>query len=285
MGLKAGIEPVIYGLHNKIIAFGSYERDGSFPYVYNNEQNAIVMQDLDDDFVVTNNNNIKAYKSLVYKGKTYTIPIITNQIEYQVLNEIAKNNDAKISLIYVSEMYKSLHSDINEYGMLVAGFKYDQDPDSTYKFKTIGLRATYGTNDGEYGMFIWAEALQYDQDDDDNTTIESLVSTDKTFFRYNYELTNLTLMTTFEYNSDDDKLIMEYKSVEKNQEGDRLLSLDLELDCDDDNANFDPDQINNVITMPELGQNIEYSLYHIKTFGDKLNLNILEHQSNILVTL
>jgi len=284
MSLKPNYEPKIYGLHHNIIAFGSYERDGSFPYVYNNEQNAIVIQDLDDDFVVTNNNNIQAYKMLNYKGKQYTIPIIKNQIEYQVLNEVAKNNDAKVSLIYVSEMYKALHSNIDTNGMLTIGFKYDQQNDS-YKFKTIGIRATYGIKDGEYGIFLWAEALQYDQDDDDNTTITSLVTTDKTFMKYNYELNNLTLMITFEYNSDANKLYMEYKSVEKDQNGNRLLSLDLELSCDDDNADFEPDDINNVITMPELNENIEYSIYHIKTFGDKLNLNILEHQSNILVEL
>jgi len=284
MSLKSSYEGLIYNLNSKIISFGSFERDGSFPYVYNNEQSAIILEDIDSDFVVSTNNNIQSYKSVNYKGKTYTIPIVKNQIEYTTLDTIAKNNDAKISLIYVSEMYKVINPDIDENGMMVVGYKYDQQDDS-FKFKTIGVRATFGVSGSQYGMFVWAEALQYDQDDDGNTTIDSLVSTDKTFIPYDYSVENLTIMSTFEYNSDTDKLYMEYKSVEKDQDGNRLINFDYELNCDDDNAAFDPSLINMCITMPELNQTIEYSLFHIKTFGDKLNLDALEHQSNILITL
>jgi len=283
MSLKPNYEPKIYELHPNIIAFGSYERDGSFPYVYNNEQAGIIMQDLDDDFVTTDNNNIRAYKTVEYKQNKYTVPLIKSQIEYQIINAIAKNNNSRCSVVYVSPLYKALYSNIDSNGMLVLGIKYDLE--SSYKFKTIGVRALYTINNYQYGIYIWAEALQYDQDDDGNTTITSLTTSNKTFIPYNYSFDNVTMMTTFEEDTDNNKLIIEYKSVEKDQEGNRLFDFDFSLDTDDDNAKYSSNKIDSIITMPELNQSIEYSLYHIKTFGNKLSLNTLEHQSNILITL
>ena len=285
MALNTRYEGKVYELHPNIISFGSFERDGSFPYVYNNEQAAIMLEALDDDMKITIDNNIYQYKAVMYKDKYYTVPVIKNQIEYSVLNEIAKNNNAKISTLKVLQMYKAITESIDKYGMLMLGFRYDQDNDKTYKFKTIGIRGKFGIQGYQYGVTLWAEALQYDQDSDGNTTINSLVKSDEHFYSYKYDLEYLTIMNTFEYDQTNDKLLMEYKSVEKQPDGSRLLDLDFSLDCDDANAKFDPDKIYKYITMPELNQTVEYSYYHIKTFGDKLSLDTLEHQSNILITL
>jgi hypothetical protein len=200
-----------------------------------------------------------------------------------MLDIIGKNNNAKVSFIYVLEMYKTINTNIDDNGMLMLGIKYDKE--TSYKFKTIGIRGKYGVNGSQYGIFLWSEALQYDQDDDDNTTITSLIATDKVFIPYNYAIPNLTIMTTFEYDSDSDTLSIEHKTVNKDMDGNRLLNIEHTLDCSDDGASFEPGSIDEYITMPELNQNVEYSIYHIKTFGDKLTLNELEYQSNILITL
>ena len=78
MALKTSYEPPINGLHGNIISFGSFERDGSYPYVYNNQQEAIILVDLDKDFNETPNNNIVSYKDVIYKNDRITVPIIRN---------------------------------------------------------------------------------------------------------------------------------------------------------------------------------------------------------------
>jgi len=292
MGLKIGYEPKIYGLHPNIISLGSFERDGSYPYVYNNEQAAIILEDLDTNFKCIINNNITAFKKVQYKGQFYTVPVVTNQIEYTILNDIAKNNNAKLSILNVMQIYKAIATGLDINGMLLFGFRYDQDPEKDYKFKTIGLRGIYGNNNNQYGVFLWGEALQYNKLDSDGNesedgevTITSLTKTTKSFYTYDYSLEYLTMMTTFEYDSTNNQLNIEYASVEKQPTGERLIDLQLALNCDSDNADFDPSKIFKFITMPELHNKMDYSYYHIKTFGDKLDFSTLEHQSNIIVAL
>jgi len=298
MGLKSSYEPKInsiYGLSDYIISLGSFERDGSLPYVYNNQMTGIVVQDLDDNFVATNNNNITYSKDVMYKSIKYNVPLLTNQINYEIMETIAINNLSKTSITFVMQYYKQIiemTSELDQYGMLLYGFRYAQANNSKgtddYDFDTIGIRGKFGTKNNKYGIFLWGEALIYGQDSNGNTTIDTVKDskTDVTFLPYDYNVENFTIMCTTESEVDSNgnetnKLDVNFK--------DTSGILDLTLTIDTSNGatadKFTSDKVYKCITMPNYSQNIDYSYLHIKTFGDKLTMNELETQTHILVGL
>ena len=298
MGLKSSYEPMInkvYGLSEYIISLGSFERDGILPYVYNNQMTGIVIQDIDENFVATNNNNIGYSKDVMYNAERYNVPLLTNQINYEIIETIAKNNLSKTSIVFVMEYYKQIiemTSELDQYGMLLYGFRYAQANNSAgtndYNFNTIGIRGRFGSKDNKYGIFIWGEALIYGQDNNSNPTIDSIVGskTDELFIPYDYSIENFTIMCTTESEVDTsgnetNKLLIEFKDIKA------TLDLTLTIDTSGGAAadKFTSDKIYKCITMPNYSQNIDYSYFHIKTFGDKLTMDELEKQTHILVTL
>ena len=287
MSLKSSYEAPIksmQGLSPYIISLGSFERDGSLPYLYNNQMTGIVIQDLDSNFAVTDDNNILNSKDVKYKGINFNVPVLTNQLEYQILNTVGKNNNSKTSIIFVMEYYKQvvpMLNNLDEYGMLLYGFKYQQGSNS-YDFNTIGIRGKFGTNNGQYGIFLWGEALIYSQDSGGNTTINSVSGskTDVTFLPYDYSIENFTILCNTYSNDSSSNLYINFKDVDSN------INLSLNIDTStDSNNNYVSSKLNNVITMPNYSQNINYSLYHFKTFGDQLTIDELEAQSHLLITL
>ena len=299
MGLKSSYEPSInnvYGLSDYVISLGSFERDGSVPYIYNNQMSGMVIQDLDNNFVATDNNNLTYSKDVIYKATKYNVPLLTDQIDYQIIETIAKNNHSKTSITFVMEYYKQIiemPSDLDQYGMLLYGFRYAQANNSKgtddYDFNIIGIRGKFGTNNNKYGIFIWGEALIYGQDSNGNTTIDTVSGskTNVTFIPYNYGIENFTILCTTESlvdsnGNETNKLEVQFKDTTGN------INLDLTIDTSnaaDDKDKFSSDKVYKCITMPNYSQNINYSFYHIKTFGDKLTLDELEKQTHILVTL
>jgi hypothetical protein len=276
MALSSNYEAPIQNLHPKIISIGSFEKNGSYPYVYNNEQNAIVILKIDSNTMEEKVNNVVyQYKQVEYANKKISVPVLVDSIWYQEIEKIAKDNNCLVSFMFVMEVYKQLNYNVDEYGMLVLGFKYDVE--SQTKFKTIGIRGIFAPNNGTYGVYLWLEALQYDTDDDGNVTITSLGSTDKIYFPYDYSLPNLTTMFMFDY-SDGENLVVDVKSVEKKPDGSRILDNQFSLDID-----INLNTLEKFLTMNELNKTIQYSFYHIKTFGDKLTPEELDYQSKILV--
>ena len=287
MSLKSSYEAPIksmQGLSPYIISLGSFERDGSLPYLYNNQMTGIVIEDLDSSFNETADNNILYSKDVKYKGINFNVPILTNQLEYQILNTVGKNNNSKTSIIFVMEYYKQIVPMLNsldDYGMLLYGFKYQQGSNS-YDFNTIGIRGKFGTNNGQYGIFLWGEALIYSQDDSGNTTINSVSGskTDVTFLPYDYSIENFTILCNTVSDDSNSNLTVNFKDVSG--------SIDLSLNIDtsaDSNNNYVSSKLNKVITMPTFSQNVDYSYYHIKTFGDQLDMDILERQTHTLITI
>jgi hypothetical protein len=276
MALNSSYEAPIQNLHPNIISIGSFEKNGSYPYVYNNEQNAIVILKIDSDTMEeTINNVVYQYKQVIYANKTLTVPVLVDSIWYQEIEKIAKNNNCLVSFMFVMEIYKQLNANVDPNGMLVLGFKYDVENQA--KFKTIGIRGMFAPNNGTYGVYLWLEALQYDKNDDGDIIITSLGSTNKIYFPYDYSLENLTTMFMFDY-SDGENLIIDVKSVEKKPDGSRILDQQFSL-----NINIDLSTIEKFLTMNELNKTIQYSFYHIKTFGAKLTPEELDYQSKILV--
>ena len=286
MSLNNALEKPIYGLKTSIVVAGSFESDGSYPYVYNNQNSGIVMQDLDKDFKPTNNNIIQKTKSITYNYKTYTIPLIKNQVNYELMPAILSKSNIKSSYIVTFPIYKTISSGYDKNGMLLYGFRYDQDSDKTYKFKTVGIRIVNDINDnGTYGYTVRLEALQYDQDDDSNTTISSIKKVYEHFYPFYYSLSMITLLIRTEVKKDsdnDDALFIYVDSLDKDYDGNRLISFSGSFKLSD--INLSKDNIYQCVTMPELNQSIEYSLFNIKVYSDNLSLNVLEQQSYILVT-
>jgi len=106
MSLKSSYEAPIksmQGLSPYIISLGSFERDGSLPYVYNNQMTGIVIEDLDSSFNETVDNNILYSKDVKYKDIMFNVPILTNQLNYQILDNIGINNSSKTSIVFVME--------------------------------------------------------------------------------------------------------------------------------------------------------------------------------------
>jgi len=287
MSLKSSYEAPIksmQGLSSYIISLGSFERDGSLPYLYNNQMTGIVIEDLDSNFAVTENNDILNSKDIKYKDINFNIPILTNQLEYQILNTIGVNNNSKTSIIFVMEYYKQvvpMLNNLDDYGMLLYGFKYQQGANS-YDFNTIGIRGKFGTSNGQYGIFLWGEALIYSKDSGGNTTITSISGskTTVTFLPYDYSVENFTILCNTYSDDSSSNLYINFKDVDSN------INLSLTIDTSADSTNnYISSKLNNVITMPNYSQNINYSYCHIKTFGEQLTMDELESQSHLLITL
>jgi len=281
-------EPCVIGLIDKIISFGSFEKDGSYPYVYNNSQNTIVLQDLDDQLLGVTNNIIDNYKTLSYKDNKSYIPILNQQIKYEVLDQISKNNNCRITLLTVVEFYKQILPNVDSNGILMLGFRYDTEKDSSgniTKYKTIGIRGKFGLNNNIYGISLWAEALQYDVSDINNITITSLNKSNVVFYEYDYKVNNYTINMNFNYDSTNNELDCYIGSVEKDINGNKYIDNTFTINCDDNNASFDPSKIEECITTGDRNKQTSFSYFHIKTFNDVLTDSEAENQSKILVTV
>ena len=285
----------VYGLSDNIVALGSFERDGGIPYVYNNQMSGIVLQDLNTDLEPTDNNNIFKDRNTKYKNIDLNVPVLSNQIKYQILEDACKNNHSRTSIAYVMEYYKQiiyLSDSRDDYGMLLYGFRYSQSNNSkgtdVFDFDTIGIRGKFGLNNNQYGITLWGEALIYGQDSNGNTTIDSVSGSKTTeyFFPYDYSINNLTVMCTTEMELDSKgnetgKLLVNFKDVDGNIDLSLLIDTSGATDAKDE---YTSDKIDSVITMPTYSESIDYTYYHIKTFSDKLTMDELEKQTHILVT-
>ena len=282
MALNNSLEKPIFGVSKSIVSLGSFEADGSYPYVYNNYTSGIVLQDLDNDFVATDNNIIQNTKVIEILGRQYTFPLIKNQVCYELIPDIVKKSNLKTSYIVTFPVYKTISVGYDSNGMLLYGFRYDQDPDKTYKFKTVGVRIVNDIDEnGLYGFRIKLQALQYDRDDDGNTTITDIKTVYDKFYNFYYSLDKIVLLisTQVTNDGDDDYLSIELNSVNRDLNGDRLISTNGSLKLSD--INLTKDNVTQCVTMPELNQSIEYTLCNIKVYGDYMPVEQLEQQSYI----
>jgi hypothetical protein len=297
MALNNSTELSIANLHKSIIAAGSFENDGSYPYVYNNQNSGIVMQDFEYDqdsngnntiinFTATDNNIIANSKAFLYNNITYTIPLIKNQVNYELVPKVVSKSNLATSFISVFPMYKTISTKYDSNGMLLYGFRYDQDPTNSYKFKTVGVRLINEVNTvGEYGFRIFLEALQYDRDADGNTTITDIQTKYSNFFNFDFNLYKVTLLiTTYVANdSTDDYIYFTLDTVERDLNGNRLISIGSNNSFKLSDINLTKDNVTQCVTMPELNQSIEYSLFNVKIYGTNLSTEALEQQSYIEV--
>jgi len=282
MALNNSLEKPIFGISKSIVSLGSFEADGSYPYVYNNYTSGIVLQDLDNDFIATDNNIIQNTKVIEILGRQYTFPLIKNQVSYELIPDVVKKSNLKTSYIVTFPIYKTISTGYDSNGMLLYGFRYDQDPDNTYKFKTVGIRIVNAIDEnGAYGFKIKLQALQYDRDGDGNTTITDVKTVHDKFYNFYYSLDKIVLLISTKVTNDgsDDYLTIELNSVNRDLNGNRLISTTGSLKLSD--INLTKDNVTQCITMPELNQSIEYTLCNIKVYGDYMPVEQLEQQSYI----
>ena len=279
MPLSTQYERTHSGLHSSLINVGSFEKDGSYPYNYNNHQRSIVITLFDKDFVPTYDSVIRNYKTVTYDKEKYVVPVLMESIVYKELEKVVQNNDTNISAILTLPFYKAILSGLDGNGMMLLGFQYDVE--ETFKFKTIGVYMEYGIEGTQYGYKLSMKSLQYDQDASDEPTITELAVTAKTFVPYVYDVDAVTSTFTFEHY--DSKVVVKMSTLERDPKtGNKLLDKVWELL--DTDTSFDSTTVDMVLTMNELNKILEYSLMHIKTFGDILTQEEFYEQSKIMVT-
>ena len=279
MALSTQYERTYTGLHPSIINVGSFEKDGSYPYNYNNQQRSIVITKYDDDFVATNDSVIQNYKTISYNKDQYIVPVVVDSISYMELEKLVAANDTKISVMMVIPFYKAIASGIDSNGMMLLGFRYDVE--ETYKFKTLGVYMEYGVEGTQYGYRLSMKSLQYDQDADANVTITTLAETTKTFVPYEYSVDSITATFTFDHH--DSAVYIDMTTLERDPKT-GVKILDKSWDLADSDTSFDATTVETVLTMNEYNKVLEYSVLHIKTFGTILTQDEFYEQSEILVT-
>jgi len=278
MPLSTNKEHTYNGLHSDIINVGSFEKDGSYPYVYNNQQRSIVITKFNKDFVATYDSLISSYKTVEYNKDDLIVPVVKDSITFIDMDKVIANNDTNVSVMFAMPLYKSILDGIDVNGMMLLGMQYDIE--ETYKFKTIGIYADYGVKGTQYGYNISMKSLQYDQDSDGNTTITELASTSKTFIPYAYDKSAITFTFTITHN--DSKVQYNLATIERDDKtGNKMFDLHYELD--DDDTSFDATKVERLLIMNELNKVIEYSIMNAKTFGSVLSSDEFYDQSKILV--
>jgi len=281
MGLKSGLEPLYDGLDEHIINVGSFEKDGSYPYMYNNNGESIHIVKYDEDMVATIDSVIENYKTVSYRNNNYVLPLLANSLDYIRLDESLKASN-ECSALFAFPLYKTIVKEANENGMMLFGSIYEQDPTNAYDFKTIGVyyRRTIDGSTGVAKHSFRVASYQYGKTDDDITMTELATGTEH-HIEYSYTLDMLTIRIGFKYDTDTTITLNCIEVDESNDSPARYIDFSTTLLKAD--TSFEPSDIDRMSTLNELEKKMEYSIGHIKTFSSELDNSTLYTQSKILV--